>query len=181
MGSQRMRSQKFKRIQILHRCHLVFFCQIRHFVIHFRSMECKYRISLKIFFQSHFHMFPAAGSGSMRSQRPFHSWVVSVSPDQVPAPFQRFLCTGGVTGSIFHYGLPRNSTYSHLIHDMCYFFFKIIHIKNCGHTGKKQFTDTVSGRCCCQFGIHCLRLHRKQKYPQAVLAVISQSPERDHP
>ena len=118
MGSQRMRSQKFKRIQILHRCHLVFFCQIRHFVIHFRSMECKYRISLKIFFQSHFHMFPAAGSGSMRSQRPFHSWVVSVSPDQVPAPFQRFLCTGGVTGSIFHYGLPRNSTYSHLIHDM---------------------------------------------------------------
>ena len=109
-----------------------------------------------------------------------NTWVVLIGLDQGDSPSDGLIRVLTVTGILFHHRLAGNSADPHLVHDLRHDFLEIVHIKHCRHAGEQQLADGVSRGKLCHLRVHGLILHRKQEHPQAVLAVVPETAERDH-
>ena len=106
--------------------------------------------------------------------------VIFVCFDQGDSPPDGLIRVLTVAGIIFHHRLAGDSADPHLVHDLRHDLLEIVHIKHCRHAGKQQLADGVSRGKLCHLRVHSLVLHREQEYPQAVLAVVPETAERDH-
>ena len=116
----------------------------------------------------------------MGRDRSGNTRVVFVRLDQCDSTLDGLIRVLTVAGILFHHRLTGDSADPHLVHDLRHSFLEIVHIKHCRHAGKQQLADGVSRGKPGHLRVHSLVLHRKQEHPQAVLAVIPETAERDH-
>ena len=116
----------------------------------------------------------------MGRDRSGNARVIFVRLDQCNSTLDGLIRVLTVAGILFHHRLTGDSADPHLVHDLRHDFLEIVHVKHCRHAGKQQLADGVSRGKLCHLRVHGLILHRKQEHPQAVLAVVPETAERDH-
>ena len=116
----------------------------------------------------------------MGRDRSGNARVIFVRLDQGDSPLDGLIRVLTVAGILFHHRLPGDSTDPHLVHDLRHNFLEIVHVKHRRHTGEQQLADGISRGKPDHLRVHGLILHRKQEHPQAVLAVVPETAERDH-
>ena len=116
----------------------------------------------------------------MGRDRSGNTRVIFVRFDERNSPLDGLIRVLTVAGILFHHRLTGDSADPHLVHDLRHDFLEIVHVKHCRHAGKQQLADGVSRGKLCHLRVHSLVLHREQEHPQAVLAVVPETAERDH-
>ena len=116
----------------------------------------------------------------MGRDRSGNARVIFVRLDQCNSTLDGLIRVLTVAGILFHHRLTGDSADPHLVHDLRHDFLEIVHVKHCRHAGKQQLADGVSRGKPGHLRVHSLVLHREQEHPQAVLAVVPETAERDH-
>ena len=116
----------------------------------------------------------------MGRDRSGNTRVIFVCFDQGDSPPDGLIRVLTVAGILFHHRLTGDSADPHLVHDLRHDFLEIVHVKHCRHAGKQLLADGVSRGKPGHLRVHSLVLHREQEHPQAVLAVVPETAERDH-